>query len=91
MCTVLDGPRSAATADETIRTGILTVAKSVAMSGAVCPGVPSFAISAAAAPAASAFRAFWVKGQSPRFMSAIAPFGNPPKSEAEQPLEVEVL
>ncbi len=71
MCTVLDGPRSAATADETIRTGILTVAKSVAMSGAVCPGVPSFAISAAAAPAASAFRAFWVKGQSPRFMRAI--------------------
>ena len=51
MCTVLEGARSAATADETTMTGIFTGAKSVAEIGAVRPGVPSFAISAAAAPA----------------------------------------
>ena len=59
--------------------------------GAVRPGVPSFAISAAAAPAPWAFAAFWENGQSPRFMRATAPFGNPAKSEAEHPPEAEVM
>jgi hypothetical protein len=69
-------------------TGILIPPpKSVAEIGAVRPGRPSFAISAAAAPAPWAAPAFWEKAQPPRVMRAIAPAGKLVKSESAQPLE----
>ena len=61
------------TPDEMTSTGIRVPGpKSVAESGAVRPGRPSFAISAAAAPPACAIPAFCENGQPPRRMSAIA-------------------
>ena len=52
----------------------------------VRPGLPSLKITAADAPAASAFATFWAKVQVPRWIRAMLPGMNPAKSEAAQPL-----
>ena len=52
----------------------------------VRPGLPSLKMTAADAPAASAFATFWAKVQVPRWIRAISPGVNPAKSEAWQPL-----
>ena len=76
------------TPDEMTSTGIRVPGpKSVAERGAVRPGRPSFAISAAEAPPACAMPAFCENGQPPRRISAIAPCGKPLKSESAQPPE----
>ena len=58
------------------------------MSGAVWPGEPSLAISAAAAPADWAAAALSELRQPPRRIRATAPSGKPAKSDASQPLEL---
>ena len=78
---------SEATSDETIITGIVEEPMKVAEMGAVRPGEPSLAISAAAAPWPSAMRVFCVNVHPPRLISATDPLANPAKSESSQPLE----
>src|SRR4029079_3980777 len=50
------------------------------------PGLPSLKMTAAEAPAASAFATFGAKVQVPRWIRAMLPAVNPAKSEAAQPL-----
>ena len=52
----------------------------------VRPGLPSLKMTAAEAPAASAFATFWAKVHVPRWIRAMLPGTNPAKSEAAQPL-----
>ena len=81
---------SVATSDEMIMTGIWTRTTSVAEIGAVRPGEPSLAISAAAAPLSAALPAFWEKVHPPRLIRATASRGNRAKSEGSQPLDPDV-
>ena len=52
----------------------------------VRPGLPSLKMTAAEAPAASAFATFWAKVHVPRWIRAMLPGTKPPKSEGWQPL-----
>ncbi len=82
-----DRSSSEPSVEEIISTGMpMPGPPSVAAIGATRPVPPSFAISAALAPAAFAFRAFWVKKQVPRRIRAIAPEGKRAKSDCWQPL-----
>src|SRR4051812_21186989 len=68
------------------RTGMVSLPARDPENRLVRPGLPSLNITAAEAPAASAFATFWANVHVPRWMRAMLPGTNPAKSEAWQPL-----